>query len=548
MKKYLDKYIKKKIKILEINELDIYRGIITNILEDSVIIDFGYKAEGIIPLNEFKKEKIKIGDKKDIIIIKLYNNGNFILSYKKAKKYKNWKKIQNDYNKQKILKGYIVSRTKGGFLINLYKNFSCFLPGSQANMKIIKNYNFYIGRKIEVQILKINLKTKNIIVSHKILIEKKIKQKKEKIISKLEIGQIIQGKIKNIISYGAFVDLGGIDGLLHITDIMWKKKKNPFQDLKVGSEYKFLILGIDKKQLRIQLGLKQLEINPWDLLKKKIKIGSIIKGRINTITDYGAFVNIKYGIEGLLHISEVYWEESKLKDVKKIIKINKIVKCLIYNIDKHDKKIYLSIKRLTKDPWESLVKKYEVDSIYEGKVNKIFRNNYGLKIELEKNLFGILLNYDISWYYNIVNLYSKYKIGDKIKIKILSIDKKKKKIYLGHKQLKPNNWIVYKKKYRKYSIHTVEIIKININGVILKNKEDKDLIFFIPYIYLKNIKYKIKDKIKISILEVNEKLKKILSIPYKKRENKNTKFTFGDLDELNKIKKKLEKEENKNKI
>ncbi|MDH3004824.1 MAG: S1 RNA-binding domain-containing protein, partial [Candidatus Shikimatogenerans sp. JK-2022] len=281
--------------------------------------------------------------------------------------------------------------------------------------------------KIEVQILKINLKTKNIIVSHKILIEKKIKQKKEKIISKLEIGQIIQGKIKNIISYGAFVDLGGIDGLLHITDIMWKKKKNPFQDLKVGSEYKFLILGIDKKQLRIQLGLKQLEINPWDLLKKKIKIGSIIKGRINTITDYGAFVNIKYGIEGLLHISEVYWEESKLKDVKKIIKINKIVKCLIYNIDKHDKKIYLSIKRLTKDPWESLVKKYEVDSIYEGKVNKIFRNNYGLKIELEKNLFGILLNYDISWYYNIVNLYSKYKIGDKIKIKILSIDKKKKK-------------------------------------------------------------------------------------------------------------------------
>ncbi|WGH27176.1 MAG: S1 RNA-binding domain-containing protein [Candidatus Shikimatogenerans bostrichidophilus] len=546
--KIINKYLK-KIKI--INELEIYKGKIINILDDYVIIDFGYKFEGIIPLNEFKKEKIKKGDKKDIMVIKLDYNGNCLLSYEKANIFKSWLKIQNDYKNKNTLKGYVISRTKGGFIINLYNNISSFLPGSHIDIKSIKDYDYYVGKSIDVKIININLKNKNIIVSHKILIEKNIEDKKKKLLSSLRIGQIIEGKVKSIISYGAFIDLGILDGLLHITDISWKKIDNPSEKLKIGKKYKLIILEIDKDKLRIQLGLKQLTTHPWDLFKKKIKIDNIIKGKVNKITDYGAFLELYDGIDGLLHVSEMSWN-NQLKTAKDFVKINDKVKCKIIDIDKKEKKIFLSIKRLKEDPWKKNIKKYPINSIHKGKIVKILKNNYGLKIELEKNLYGILLNYEISWYKDIENLFKKYKIGDKIKIKILSIDINMRKIYLTHKQIKENKWNKYKEIYKINSIHYGKIKKIYNYGIILKNKNHKFLKFFIPYRLLKKKDYKIKEKIKFKILDINIKYKKIIVSPYINNKFYNKKYffeksTFGDLNELIMIKKRIEEEEKKNK-
>ncbi|WGH28159.1 MAG: S1 RNA-binding domain-containing protein [Candidatus Shikimatogenerans bostrichidophilus] len=547
--KIINKYIK---NIKNINELEIYKGKIINILDDYVIIDFGYKFEGIIPLNEFKKKKIKIGDIKDIMVIKLDYNGNCLLSYEKANIYKSWLKIQDDYKNNNTLKGYVISRTKGGFIINLYNKISSFLPGSHTDIKAIKDYDYYVGKNIDVKILNINLKTKNIIVSHKILIEKDIKDQKNKLLLSLKIGQIIEGKVKNLISYGAFIDLGeGLDGLLHITDISWKKIDNPSEILTIGKKYKFIILEIDKEKSRLQLGYKQLKKHPWDLIKNKLKIGDLIKGKINKITDYGAFLELDEGIEGLLHVSEMSWD-NQLKTAKDFVKLNDKLKCLIINIDKKEKKIFLSLKRLLKDPWKEIIKKYTINNIYEGTIIKFLKNNYGLKIELEKNLYGILLNYEMSWYHDIENLSKKYKIGDKIKIKIISIDVDMRKIYLGHKQIKDNKWNKYKKIYKINSIHFGKIKKIYKNGIILKNFKHKFLNFFIPYRLIKKKNYKIKEVIKFKILEINIKYKKIIVTPNleKKVYNKKhyyEKSTFGDLNELIIIKKKIEEEERKNK-
>ncbi|WGH26682.1 MAG: S1 RNA-binding domain-containing protein [Candidatus Shikimatogenerans bostrichidophilus] len=539
-------------KIKKINELEIYKSKIIDIIDDYAIIDFGYKFEGIIPLREFKDKKIKKGEKKKIMIIKLDYNGNCLLSYEKANIYKSWLKIEKAYKKNKILKGYIISRTKGGFIINLYKNIPSFLPGSHIDIKAIKDYDYYVGKTINVKILKINYKKKNIIVSHKILIEKNIEDKKQELISTLQVGQIIEGKVKSLISYGAFIDLGNLDGLLHITDISWKKIKKASEKLKIGEKYNFIILEIDKKKLRVQLGLKQLTTNPWDLLKNKIKKGDIIKGKVNSITDYGAFIEIKDGIEALLHVSEMTWD-NELKLAKNFVKINQKLKCLIINIDKENKKIFLSIKRLQKDPWIKKIKKYNLNSKHKGIIIEILKNNNGLKIELEKNIYGILYNKDISWYKEIDNLSTIYKIGDKIKTIILSIDLKMRKIILGHKQLKKNKWDKYKKKYKINSINYGNVINIYKNGIILKNKEDNNLNFFIPTKFKKNKIYKVNEKIKFKIIKYDIESKLILVIPIinNKYYNNNNKIykknisTFGDLDELNIIKKKIEEDEKK---
>lgn len=542
----INNQIIKKIKkyINNFKELEIYKGKIINILNDYVIVDFGYKFDGVISLNELKNKKIKIGNKINIMLSKLDYNGNCILSYEKAKIYKSWLKIQNDFKKDNIIQGYITTRTKGGFIINLYKNIPSFLPGSHIDIIAVKDYDYYVGKKIDVKILNINLNTKNIIVSHKILIEKKLKDKKNKLLSNLEIGQIIEGKIKSLISYGAFVDLGeGLDGLLYKTDISWKQQKNITTILKIGKKYKFIILEIDKKKLRIQLGLKQLTTHPWDLLKKKLKIGNIIKGKVVRITDFGAFLDInEEGLEGLLHVSEMSWD-NQLKSAKSFVKLNDIIKCLIINIDKKEKKIFLSSKRLLKDNWTKIIKKYNINDIYEGIIKKILKNNYGLKIELEKNLYGILLNYEISWYYDIKKLSKKYKIGDKIKVKIINIDKNMRKIYLSHKQIKKNNWSKFKKIYKINSIHFGEIKEINNKGILINNKKHNFLNFFIPIRLIKKIKYKINQIIKFKILGINEKYKKIIVTPNLKNTNKEynvEKYTFGDLNELIEIKRTIE--------
>ncbi|WGH24689.1 MAG: S1 RNA-binding domain-containing protein [Candidatus Shikimatogenerans bostrichidophilus] len=549
LKKHFNKIFKKKIyKIPEINKYDIYKGRIINILEDYVVIDFGHKFEGIVPINEFKKEKIKINDKKDIMIVNTNYNGNCLLSYKKALNNKSWINIQKIYESKNNIKGYILYRTKGGYIVSLYKDITCFLPGSQIKVNAIKDYDYYIGKIIDLQIIKINLKIQNIIVSHKVIMDNNIENNKKKFIDSLEVGKIIEGKVKNIISYGVFIDLGYIDGLLHITDISWKKKVTPRSVFKLGKRYKFIIIGIDKEKSRVQLGYKQLTTNPWDILINKIKIGKVIRGRVTAVTDYGAFIELLEGIEGLLHVSEMSWDH-ELKTAKDLIKINQLIKCIVINIDKDDKKVYLSLKRFKKDPFEEIIKKYSIGKKYTGIIDKILKYNYGLRIKLEKNLYGILLNNDISWYKRIYNLSKYYKIGDKIDVTILSINLKTKKIILGHKQLYSNKWDEYKKIFKPKSVHKGTITKITKNSIILNNKINKDLKFFIYNKFLKNNTYNIGDEIKFFVIDVNNKYKKIYVKPYNIKDKKIIleTSTFGDLDELNIIKKKIEKEENKNK-
>ncbi|BDT61633.1 MAG: 30S ribosomal protein S1 [Flavobacteriales endosymbiont of Rhyzopertha dominica] len=524
--------------IIYINKYDIYTGKILKILKEYVIVDFGYKYEGIVYLNEIKKKKIKIGNKLKVKIIKINNYGECILSHEKAKILILWKKIEYAYNNNKILKGKIISRTKGGFIINLYKKITSFLPGSQMNIKSIKNYDYYVGKKIKVKIININYNNKNIIVSHKILIEKNIRDKKNKFISSLKVGDIVKGRVKSIISYGAFIDLGNIDGLLHIKDILYKKY-DINNILKIGDYYNFVILEINKSKMRVQLGLKQYIKNTWEIYKKNIKIGKIVKCKIINITNYGAYIEIKKGINGILYSSEITWDYN-YKFIKKVLRINNIIKCVIIDVNKENKKIFVSLKRLKKDPLKEDLKKYYVGSKHKGKIIKLLNNNYGYKIELRKYLYGYLLYNEISWYTNDVLNY--FKIGEEIKFIITYIDFKMRRFYLSYKLLKRNEWNKYIKIYYKNSIHLGKIKNIYKNGIYLVNNKHKFLNFFMPS-KLINKKYKIDELIKFKIININVKFKKIIVSPNIKVYNKNQfikKSTFGDLTELLLIKKKLE--------
>jgi small subunit ribosomal protein S1 len=416
-----------------IQELEIYKGCITKIMDRNVIIDIGFKSEGIIQINELRDiPNVKVGSVIEVMLVKRDYKGQCILSYKKAKKFRSWERIKNAYNKQKILKGYVTARTKGGFIMILEDYISSFLPGSHTDINLVKDYDFYVGKTMEVKILKINNKTKNIVVSHKVLIEKDIEKQKKKLISKLEEGQVLEGKVKNIINYGGFVDLGGIDGLIHITDISWKRIEHPSEKIKIGKKYNFVVLGIDKKKNRVQLGLKQLQPHPWSLLKNEIKVGAKVKGKITVVTDYGAFVEIIPGIEGLIHISEISWS-NKFRSAKELIKVGQKINCIIITMDNKERKISLSIKRVTNDPWSKIEKKYPIGSTNIGKIKTFL--NFGFRIELENGIEGVISFDNLSWDKNIKKFIDIYKIGQEIELVILNYDTFLRKILLGRKQI-----------------------------------------------------------------------------------------------------------------
>ncbi|WOX79294.1 S1 RNA-binding domain-containing protein [Candidatus Shikimatogenerans bostrichidophilus] len=489
-----------------IKENNIYKGKIINILEDYVIINYGGKFEGTININEFKKKKIKIGDIINIIILKLDYNGECIISYKKAEYYKNWIKIINDYKTKRILKGKIVNKTKGGLIIKIYNNILSFLPGSQIDNSIINNYENNINSTIDVQIININYINNNIIVSHKILIDQDLENKKYNLIVGFHKGKIVYGKIKYLTSYGAFVDINNLEGLLHVNDI----KKNQLKKFKIGQLYKFIVLSIDKKIFRIQLGLKKKK--KWNLLIKKINIGSIIKGRVNKIKDYGILVYIKYGIEGLLQFSEISWYYKK-----SIIKINEIIKCKIINIDENKKKILLSIKQLHKDPFNKLIKKYQIGTIHKC---KIINKNLILKLKNKFNCFFYLLD--------------KVLCNEKeiIKLIVYYIDNKIRKIFLTTKIIDNKEWKKYKNIYKVNSIHNGKIKYIYKNYYFIINKRHEDLILFMN---IEINKYIINSLINFKVLNIN--YPNIMVLPVLQ------KYTLGDYNELTIIKNLLEEEE-----
>lgn len=425
----------KEIDITTINKYEILKGVISKILEKEIIVDIHFKYEGIISINEIRNNKsLKVGDFIYVMIEKIYK-GQLILSHRKAKIRRAWERAKEAYKNREIITGKIIGRTKGGMIVRILDHIEAFMPGSQIDPKPLYNFdNFYnevYNKSMEFKILKINDEYKNIVVSHKALIEDEIEKQKKKFISELQPGQIIIAKIKNITSYGAFCDMGGVDGLVHNSDISWRRINHPSEVLKINEKVKVVVLDFNEDKNRIQLGIKQILPHPWNSLDKNIKIGNKIKGKVISVLDYGAFVEIENypGVEALLHVSEISWS-NQLKLAKDFVKIDDVVEAIILTLDRREKKMSLGIKQLTKNPWIEIKEKYKEGSIHLGKIRHF--TNYGIFVELQEGIDGMIHNSDLS--FKIKHPSDIFKLGDIIETVVLEMDLEHKRIHLGDKQ------------------------------------------------------------------------------------------------------------------
>ncbi|WP_185864810.1 30S ribosomal protein S1 [Blattabacterium cuenoti] len=540
----------------KVKELETYKGVITNITDRNIIVDFGFKAEGIIPLSEFRENfPFKIGSDIEIMVVKIDYKGECILSYQKAKMLRNWKQINEVYEKSEVILGYVAARTKGGLIVELF-DIECFLPGSHINVKPVRDYDTYVGKTIEVKVVKINKKTKNVVVSHKILIERDIEEQRKEMISKLDKGQVLEGKIKNILPYGAFVDLGGVDALLHITDMSWPHINHPTEIVQLEQKLKFVVLGVDKEKNRVQLGLKQLQPHPWDSLDPTLKVGSKVKGKVSVLADYGAFIEILPGVEALLHISEMSWS-TDLSSPKDFLQIGDEIETIILTIDREDRKMSLSVKRMTEDPWININSKYTIGSQHEGIVKKFM--NFGLFVEFKDGISGLLYTSDLSWTKKIKHPSEFCNINDELKVIVISLDYKRRKLILGHKQLMVNPWNKYEKIYMMDSIHSGIILNIFDKGATVKFYDSLET--FVPKRFLEKkngTQFKAGEVAEFKVVEFNKDIKKILfshtatyrisRIQKKEKRIRNRKFersTLGDIEGLMKLKEQIEKDKKK---
>nr|QID55121.1 30S ribosomal protein S1 [Blattabacterium sp. (Eupolyphaga sinensis)] len=537
-----------------IQELEIYQGIVTHITEKNVIVDIGFKAEGAIPMNEFREDfNFKVGSHMEVMVVKIDYKGQCILSYQKAKTLRNWQRINEAYEKGEVILGYVAARTKGGLIIEIF-DIECFLPGSHINVKPVRDYDIYVGKTMEVKVVKINQKTKNVVVSHKVLIERDIEEQRKEMISKLDKGQVLEGKIKNILPYGAFVDLGGVDALLHITDMSWPHINHPTEVVQLEQELKFVVLGVDKEKNRVQLGLKQLQPHPWSSLDENLKVGSVVKGKVSVLADYGAFVEIIPGVEALLHISEMSWS-SDLSSPQDFVQIGDELETIILTIDRQERKMSLSLKQLTPDPWINIQNKYPVGSKHVGEVRKF--TNFGVFLELERGISGIIYTNDLSWIKKIKHSSEFCNINDKLEVIVLSLDIQTRRLNLGHKQLTENPWNQYEKIYHVGSIHNGMIVNFLDKGAIVKFS-NQEFEAFAPLRFLEkkdgNI-IKKGENINFKIIEFNKDTKKIVvshTSVYRDKEQKKEqrisrnrkleKSTLGDIAGLVKLKEQIEKE------
>ncbi|AGW86067.1 30S ribosomal protein S1 [Blattabacterium sp. (Nauphoeta cinerea)] len=464
-----------------VQELEIYQGIVTYVSDKIVIVDIGFKAEGAIPISEFRENlNIQIGSKIEVMVVKMDYKGQCILSYQKAKMLRNWQRINEAYEKSEVILGYVAARTKGGLIVEIF-DIECFLPGSHINVKPVRDYDTYVGKTMEVKVVKINQKTKNVVVSHKVLIERDIEEQRKEMISKLDKGQVLEGKIKNILPYGAFVDLGGVDALLHITDMSWPHINHPTEVVQLEQELKFVVLGVDKEKNRVQLGLKQLQPHPWNSLDENLKVGSKVKGKVSVLTDYGAFVEIIPGVEALLHISEMSWS-TDLSSPQDFVQIGDELEAIILTIDRQERKMSLSVKQLTPDTWINIQEKYPIGSKHTGIVKKF--TNFGVFLELEKGISGIIYTNDLSWIKKIKHPSEFCNINDKLEVIVLALDTQARRLNLGHKQLTENPWEKYEKIYYVGSIHNGMISNLFDKGASIKFTEDQKIEAFSPLRFL----------------------------------------------------------------
>ena len=449
-----------------VNENEVVEGTVIAVGKREVVVNIGYKSDGIIPVNECRyNPDLKPGDVVEVYIENQEDKrGQLVLSHRKARATKSWERVNAALENKEVITGYIKCRTKGGMIVDVF-GIEAFLPGSQIDVKPIRDYDVFVGKTMEFQVVKINQEYKNVVVSHKALIEAELEAQKQEIISKLEKGQVLEGTVKNITSYGVFIDLGGVDGLIHITDLSWGRVNDPHEIVELDQKLNVVILDFDEEKKRIALGLKQLTPHPWDALDAELKVGDKVKGKVVVMADYGAFVEIAPGVEGLIHVSEMSWSQH-LRSAQDFLKVGDEVEAVVLTLDRNERKMSLGIKQLKEDPWKDIEKKYPVNSRHQAKVRNF--TNFGVFVELEEGVDGLIHISDLSWTKKVKHPSEFTQIGADIEVVVLEIDKENRRLSLGHKQLEENPWDVFEGVFTEGSVHEGTITELMDKGAVIQ--------------------------------------------------------------------------------
>ena len=539
----------------DLSETDVIIGKVVRLTDKEAIVDINFKSEGVISLNEFRyNQGLKVGDEVEVMVDRREDKtGQLQLSHKKARTLKAWDKVNEYHQSGEIVNGFVKSRTKGGMIVDVF-GIEAFLPGSQIDVKPIKDYDQFVGKTMEFKVVKINPEFKNVVVSHKALIEADIEGQKKEIIAQLEKGQVLEGTVKNITSYGVFIDLGGVDGLIHITDLSWSRVNHPSEILSEGQTVKVVILDFDDEKTRIQLGMKQLEPHPWEALSADLKVGDKVKGKVVVLADYGAFVEIAPGVEGLIHVSEMSWS-THLRSAGDFVKIGDEVEAVVLTLDKDERKISLGIKQLTQDPWADIQAKYPVGSKHTGSVRNF--TNFGIFVELEEGIDGLVYISDLSWTKKIKHPSEFCSVGDKLEVVVLELDAEARRLSLGHKQLTENPWDKFETKYAEGTVHVGKAVEVFDKGAQVQF-EDEEVEAFCPSRLLEKedgSKIKKGEDAQFKVIEFNKDFKRVVVSHtglFREEEKKNVKeataksssneekTTLGDIDALAELKKKME--------
>ena len=540
---------------------DVLVGRVVRLTDKEAIVDINFKSEGVISLNEFRyNQGLAVGDEVEVMVDRREDkSGQLQLSHKKARTLKAWDRVNELHETGEIVNGFVKSRTKGGMIVDVH-GIEAFLPGSQIDVKPIKDYDQFVGKTMEFKVVKINPEFKNVVVSHKALIEADLEGQKREIIGQLEKGQVLEGTVKNITSYGVFVDLGGVDGLIHITDLSWSRVNHPSEILSDGETVKVVILDFDDEKTRIQLGMKQLEAHPWDALSADMKIGDRVKGKVVVLADYGAFVEVAPGVEGLIHVSEMSWS-THLRSAGDFVKVGDEVEAEVLTLDREDRKISLGMKQLSQDPWSNIESKYPVQSKHVGTGRNF--TNFGVFVELEEGIDGLIYISDLSWTKKIKHPSEFCAVGDKLDVIVLELDTAARRLSLGHKQLLENPWDKFESKYAEGTVHAGKTTEVFDKGAQVQF-EDAEVEAFCPSRLLEKedgSKIKKGEDAQFKVIEFNKEFKRVVvshTATFRDEERKNVKdnsssrsqtssssnneekSTLGDLDVLAELKKKME--------
>ncbi|AWI26677.1 30S ribosomal protein S1 [Flavobacterium pallidum] len=504
---------------------EVVEGVVVRITDRDAIVDINAKSEGVISLNEFRyNPNLKVGDKVEVLIdIREDKTGQLVLSHRKARTIKAWDRVINANETGEIVNGFVKCRTKGGMIVDVF-GIEAFLPGSQIDVKPIRDYDQYVNKMMEFKVVKINHEFKNVVVSHKALIEADIEVQKKEIIGQLQKGQVLEGVVKNITSYGVFIDLGGVDGLIHITDLSWSRINHPSEVLELDQKLNVVILDFDDEKTRIQLGLKQLNAHPWDALDANLKVGDKVKGKVVVIADYGAFIEVAEGVEGLIHVSEMSWS-THLRSAQDFVKVGDTVEAVILTLDREDRKMSLGIKQLSQDPWTDITSKYPVGSKHTGIVRNF--TNFGVFVELEEGIDGLIYISDLSWTKKIKHPSEFVSVGEKLEVVVLELDVDGRKLSLGHKQTQANPWDKYEDSFAVGTVHNGTISEIVDKGATVEFGDD--IVAFIPSRHLEKEdgkKLKKGEVADFKVIEFNKEFKRVVASHtaiFREEEEKNAK-------------------------